>query len=243
MSRLPDTDLANAAALPIAERHASLRRVKVKGVVTINYWPTKRRQPDIFNVRGSLLGDARAVDLEKILRDIGRECKNPKMEQANREVVTCLHAWAVANSVFARRYFIRPFQLSGTRGNQLSFCSPFVLIKGDRPHILFIDPRRQNGLSPEGRHFVFSMMHWQAREPLPDLRDAELLIAQFPMADAEHRFLSLHAAGDLAQPLYDYDDVEQRVRETLDIWHVVELQRAEELRRRADGTRADFGLS
>jgi hypothetical protein len=65
MRRLPETDLANTAALPIGERHPALRRINLKNPI-VNYRPTRRREPDIFNARGELFNLAQQADLRRL---------------------------------------------------------------------------------------------------------------------------------------------------------------------------------
>jgi hypothetical protein len=244
MRRLSEIDLANAAALPAGERHAALRRVNLKSP-KVNYQPTRRKQPDIFNARGDLFGQAREADLEALKECIRKDpfTRNDATEKANLEVTECLHHYAVVNRIQARRYHISPFILQGASGIKLVYWSPLILVKEQRLHVLFIDPRRENGLTPEGRHFAFSMMHHRARAVHLDLEDAELIIFQFPMADAANRYLKVHTASQLDRPLFDYDELEQRIRETYTTWRLVLAEREAELRRKADRGRGDFGLS
>jgi hypothetical protein len=211
----------------------------------VNYRPTRRAEPDIFNARGELLGRAREADLETIKQRIRKDpfTRNEPTERANLEVSECLHGFAVANGIQARRYYISPFVLPGVAGIQLIYWSPLILVKDGRLHVPFVDPRREHGLTPGGRHFAFSMMHHRARAVHLDLEDAELMICQFPMADGGQRYLKVHLASKLDQPLFSYDELEQRVRETYSMWRVVLAERAEELRRKADRNRGDFGLS
>jgi hypothetical protein len=244
MRRLPETDLANTGALAPDERYAALWRVNLN-TPKVTYQPTRRHEADIFNARGELLAEAREADFEIIKELIRRDrfTKNEPTERANIEVTECLHNFAVSNRIQARRYPISPFVLSGASGIKLIYWSPLVLVKDRRLHVIFIDPRRRNGLTPEGRRFVFSMMHHRARTVYLDLEKAELAILQFPMTDENQRCLEVHFASELDDPLLDYDDLEQRVRETYDTWRLVLQDRAADLRRKADQGLGGFGLS
>jgi hypothetical protein len=244
MRRLPETDLANTASLPLGERHHALWRVNLKHPM-VNYRPTRRHEPDIFNGRGELFREAQQADLETIKELIRKDrfTRNEATERANIEVAECLHDFAVKSRIQARRYHISPFVLTGAAGIKLSYWSPLILVKDERLHVVFIDPRRENGLTAEGRHFAFSMMHHRARAVYLDLDDAELMICQFPMADDTQRYLKVYAASQLDRPLFSYDELEQRVRETYTIWKVVLAEREAEQRRRADRDRGDFNLS
>jgi hypothetical protein len=211
----------------------------------VNYQPVRHSEPDIFNARGELLGEAREADLEVIKDRIRRDraTRNEATERANLEVAECLHERAIKKRIQARRYHISPFVLSGAAGIKLVYWSPQVLVIDRRLHVLFIDPRRGHGLTPKGRHFAFSMMHHRARAVYLDLEAAELLIFQFPMDDKKQRILVDHTASKLDQPLFDYDELEQRVRETYTMWRMVLAEREAELRARADRDRGSFGLS
>jgi hypothetical protein len=244
MRRLPETDLANTAALPLGERQSALWRINLKNP-TVNYRPTRRREPDIFNGRAELFGQAQEADLETIKRLIRKDpfTRNAATERANIEVSECLHDFAIKSRIRARRYYISPFVLPAAAGIKLTYWSPLILIKDERLHVVFIDPRRENGLTPEGRHFVFSMMHHRARAVYLDLKDAEIMICQCPMADDAQRYLKVHTASELDIALFSYDELEKRVRETYTIWQDVLAQRAAEQRRKADRDRGDFNLS
>lgn len=100
MRRLPEIDLANTGALPPNERYAALWRINLKNP-TVNYRPTRRAEPDIFNARGDLLGQARVADLEAIKQRIKKDpfTRNEPTERANLEVAECLHQFAVVNGI------------------------------------------------------------------------------------------------------------------------------------------------
>jgi hypothetical protein len=244
MRRLSETDLANIGALPLSERRDALWRLNLKRP-PVNYQPARRREPDIFNGLGDLLGKAREADLTLIEDRIRRDpaTRNDATEKANLEVARCLHEYAVKHRIRARRYHFLPFVLPGAAGIKLVYWSPLVLVIDERLHVLFIDPRREHGLTPEGRHFAFSMMHHRVREVHLELEEAELLIFQLPMDDRKERCLVDHVASSLDRPLFDYDELETRVRETYSLWRLVLAEREAELRRRADRDRGDFGLS
>jgi hypothetical protein len=112
----------------------------------VNYQPTRRKQPDIFNARGDLLGQAREADLEALKECIRKDpfTRNDATEKANLEVTECLHYYAVVNRIQARRYHISPFVLQGASGIKLVYWSPLILVKEQRLYVLFIDPRREN---------------------------------------------------------------------------------------------------
>jgi hypothetical protein len=111
-----------------------------------------------------------------------------------------------------------------------------ILAQERRLVIPFLDPRRSNGLTSEGRRFVFSMINEKARVIDPDLADAELLIFRVTAVD-DDRLLRTYFASDL--PLMDYDELDTRVAETYADWEIVLAEREEE-RRRASGGRGSL---
>jgi hypothetical protein len=245
MRHLHETDLANTAVLPVAEQPEALRRVTSKAP-PVNYRPLRRKAPDIFNAIGDLIGEARPGDIESIRERIRRDSftRNEATKRANIEAAESLHGYAIEHGIRARRYLIPPFNLPGAVGITLVYWSPLVLIKDDRPHVMFIDPRREHGLTAEGRRFAFSMMHHRARVLDPDLAKAELVIFQFPMAaDGRSRTLVDYLASELARPLFEYEELEERIRATYNLWRIVLAEGAEEMRKRADRDRGNFGLS
>src|SRR6266567_1359637 len=114
MRRLSEIDLANVGALSPDERRSALWRINLKNP-KVNYQPTRRAEPDIFNARGELFGQAHAADLDALKERIRKDpfTRNEPTERANVEVTECLHHYAVLNRIQARRYHIAPFVLSG----------------------------------------------------------------------------------------------------------------------------------
>jgi len=101
------------------------------------------------------------------------------------------------------------------------------------PLVIFIDPRRGKRLTAEARRFVFSMMHEHIRVANPDFTAARLGVVQFGDAADDQRPVTL--STDEGVELFGFDQLDQMVRETYDIWREVSEAREDEVRRKAAG--------
>lgn len=125
------------------------------------------------------------------------------------------------------------FPLSLSVGEKVEYRLPMVTAVEDAPLVIFIDPRRGKGLTAEARRFVFSMMHEHIRVANPDLAAARLGIVQFGDAVDDQRPVKL--STDEGVELFGFDQLDQMVRETYDIWREVSEAREDEVRRKAAG--------
>jgi hypothetical protein len=78
-------------------------------------------------------------------------------------------------------------------------------------------------------------MHERIRLAYPEFTDVRLGIFQFSRADEGPREPRLYTDANIE--LFDFDKLDQMVRETYDLWSEVCEERDRDMRRRAGGTR------
>jgi len=78
-----------------------------------------------------------------------------------------------------------------------------------------------------------SMMHQQLRLPDPDFSEAGLLVLQFPAPGRDERIIVEN--WDSQFELYRFDELQEMVTETYDIWRAINEERVSSERRRAAG--------
>jgi hypothetical protein len=108
-----------------------------------------------------------------------------------------------------------------------------VLSIDGRPLVPFFDPRRTKALTVQGRRFVFSVMHERIRAADPDFAEVVLAIVQFSLSEKGPRIPILHIDDGIV--LFTFDELDQMVRETYELWQEVCEVRTAETRRRATG--------
>jgi hypothetical protein len=230
--RLPETDLARIAPLSADEKRRQLRQHKA-GRPPFSYEPLRNSIHDVINVTPDLFGPAEPTSWGRVEQLIWRRSKSEDEFKSNRAVAQSLHAYSIAEGVRARRQEIRALPLS--LDLRVEYWWPFVMLIDGRPLIPFFDPRRSRRLTVIGRRFVFSMMHQAIRVADPDLAEVRLGIFQFESGDDDARMLKLHT--DDGVQLYEFDELDEMIRETYAIWAEVLGEREAEVRRRGSGTR------
>jgi hypothetical protein len=97
----------------------------------------------------------------------------------------------------------------------------------------FFDPRRSaTKLTALARRFVFSVMHERIRVPDPDFAEVRLGIFQFTTPKKGPRVPKLYTDEGIV--LFTFDELEEMVRETYDIWTDVYMRRTERERKRVE---------
>jgi hypothetical protein len=228
--RLPEIDLARIAPKPADQKRRELERFKF-GHPTITYKPVRSRFADIFNVQPDMFAVADSTAwpvIEHLIRAKaapGDECN------ANLLVAKGLHTFAQDNALRSRSQAFFPLSLSV--GEKVEYWLPMVTALEGIPLVIFIDPRRGKSLTREARRFAFSMMHEHIRVANPDFAAARLGIVQFGEAVEDQRPVKL--STDEGVELFGFDQLDQMVRETYDIWREVSEAREDEVRRKAAG--------
>jgi hypothetical protein len=228
--RLPEIDLARVATLPADQKRRELERFKL-GHPTITYKPVRARFADIFNVQPDMFAVADPTAWPVLERLIQAKATSDDECNANLLVAKSLHDFARANALRSRSQAFFPLSLSV--GEKVEYWLPMVMALEGVPLVVFIDPRRGKGLTAEARRFVFSMMHEHIRVANPDFSTARLGIVQFGDAADDQRPVKL--STDEGVELFGFDQLDQMVHETYDIWREVSEAREDEVRRKAAG--------
>jgi hypothetical protein len=228
--RLPETDLARIAPLPYDKKFPALRQVR-DGRPTNSYRPLRSSFPEILNVQSPMFAPVEQTEWAIVERQIQRLARTDKEFASNIGVAKALHQFGKAQRVFARSENFSPLFLSSS-GN-VNFWLDLLLALQGRAVIPFVDPRRSHGLTAEGRRFVFSMMHEHIRAAEPDFAEAALGVIQFTKGDDDKRNAVLHL--DEGIKLFRFDELDEMVRETYQVWIEVCHEGEEDNRRRASG--------
>jgi len=228
--RLPEIDLARIAPKPADQKRIELERFKL-GHPTITYKAVRDRFADIFNVQPDMFAAGDPIEWS-VLEGLIRQKSRPGDEcSANLLVAKGLHNFARSNDLRSRSQAFFPLSLS--IGEKVEYWLPMVTALDAAPLVIFIDPRRGTKLTSEARRFVFSMMHEHIRVANPDFAAARLGIVQFGDAADDQRPVTL--STDEGVELFGFDQLDQMVRETYDIWREVSEAREDEVRRKAAG--------
>jgi hypothetical protein len=178
-----------------------------------------------------MLGTLPRTPWQKIEETISKRATKDSEEIANLRVAEGLYAYAEQRRLTGRHHEIFPLALGV--GTKVVFWHPVVLSIDRRPLVPFFDPRRTKSLTIQGRRFVFSVMHERIRAADPDFAEVALGVVQFSLSEKGPRVPILHT--DDGVTLFTFEELDQMVRETYEMWREVCEERAAETRRRAGG--------
>lgn len=239
---LPDLDLARIAPLPRDEKRAALRRLRI-GIPPYSYAPTRRSLLDILNVEARPLGVVDRAPWANVALQVARMSKSDAEQAANLAVAEALYRVADENGWVGRRQEFFPLAIG--IGAKVAYWLPAVMSIDGKATAIFMDPRRADRLTREGRRFAFSAMHERIRAADPDYAEVELAIVQLDTvrevivaedgskSESITRIPRLHIAGDMK--LFDFSEIDDMVRETYEIWAEVLADR-EDAARKKTGT-------
>jgi hypothetical protein len=165
---------------------------------------------------------------EKISAVIQRRARSEAEEDANLRVAQGLFDFVQSREIMSRRLDIFPLQLG--IGTKVVFWQPMVLTLNERAVVPFLDPRRAKGLTAKGRRFVFSVMNERIRAADPDFADVALAILQFARSQEGPRTPIVFTDDGIE--LFAFDELDQMVRETYELWTEISEERTAEQRRR-----------
>lgn len=228
--RLPEIDLARIATLPTQQKRSALEQFKL-GHPKITYKPVRALFGDVFNVQPDMFAAADPTPWPVLERLIRAKATSEDECDSNLLVAKGLHDFARSNALRSHSQAFFPLSLSV--GEKVEYWLPMVTALEGAPLVIFIDPRRGKGLTAEARRFVFSMMHEHIRVANPDFSAARLGIVQFGDAAEDQRPVKL--STDEGVELFGFEQLDQMVRETYDIWREVSEAREDEVRRKAAG--------
>lgn len=225
---LPEIDLARIAPQPDDMKRKSLEQMR-DGRPPFSYRPVRSCFADIFNVQPEMFDATAPTEWPIIDEALRRRCRTEDELLNNLRVARGLFEFAQSSRVAGRRHEFFPLQLGA--GQKVTFWLPMILAVEDRPHAVFIEPRRSRGLSKEGRRFVFSIMHERIRAADEDFADIGLAIVRFDDGNAERRPVRLFT--DEVVDLYTLDELEAMVAATYRVWWDVCAEREREARKSA----------
>lgn len=229
---LPEIDLANFAPMARDQKRKALTGFKIARP-PYSYKPVRASFGDLLNLDTELFGQLPPIRFDRVAQAIRSNSRFELEADANIKVAAGLYErhWCGRKQLFGA--------MTSTIGQKLTYWSPIVLNLDDRAVIPFFNPRRAH-LSPEGRRFVFSMMHEQIRASNSDNQNAVLGICQF--ADVKSGLRTARLTFDEGTELYSFEELQSMVSETYSVWADVWADRVEEVRRRAGASGDGFGF-
>lgn len=229
---LPDLDLARIAPLDLTKKRAALRQQK-DGFPPLSLNPMRLSTPDMLNVSPGPLAALQQTPWATIEEAIAKACSTSKETSANLAAGSALYRYAQDKRIFGRYHEFFPLAIGVSR--KVVYWSNAVLAIGDKPHAVFIDPRRTRRLTAIGRRFVFSVMNERIRVADPDFAGISLAIIQFDNPEQGPRTAYPWFDQDVA--LYSFEELDAMVRETYEVWAEVLAEREIEARRTVYGRR------
>lgn len=176
----------------------------------------------------------KAPTVAQIERAIRRACHCDEQTIACLEVALLLKSWLDEEVTFSLERQLPSLGL-GALGS-VRYWENFAAVVDGRPTFIFLDFRRQKGLTSVGRKFVFSLMGEHIRGVDPDIENPQFLVLQFPQERGDDRRLVDHYADSF---LYSFSEMSAMVEETYQIWQaVLQERRSAEPKR---GTGGMFG--
>lgn len=215
-SRLPETELANWAFLsPPNKRHAIERHIQPKRIVG-TYEPFRQVLGDAVNKQLPLFADLDQPttpwpQIERRIRAHPRCRRDEDALTMNLEIAKATHDFAEEQKITAVPIDVT--SLAFGVGHLYQFGLSLLMRYPDRVAAVFLDMRRSNGLSADGREWTFAAMHERYRAAYPDLAAIDLQIWRY-RANAERTIVPLTAGGISIS----YDDLVADVRETYAIY-------------------------
>jgi hypothetical protein len=231
---LPEIDLACIAPMAREQKRNALEALNL-GFPTYSYAPVRASLSDILNVRAGMIGPLPRPPWARIKDTISKKCRKDTEQDANLRVGEGLFDYVDEEGVTGRHQEIYPLALGV--GTKVTYWHQVVLTIDRRPIIPFFDPRRTKALTIAGRRFVFSVMHERIRAADPDYAVVALGVVQFVVNAKGPRQPVLWL--DDGVTLFTFDELDEMVRETYDLWREVCEERAAEDRRTGTGGRGD----
>lgn len=179
-SRLPETELANWSFLSPANKRKALElHIRPKQIVG-TYEPFRTILSDAVNTQLPLFREEETASTPwvEIDRQIRRRCrKSDDILKMNLDIAKATHTYAEENKLTAVPIDVT--SLAFGVGHLYQFGLPLLMRYPDRVAAVFLDLRRSNGLSINGRAWIFSAMHERFRAAYPDLSAIELEIWRY----------------------------------------------------------------
>jgi hypothetical protein len=221
--------MARIAPQPTENKRAALEIFRLS-YPPYRYVPVRKSFADILNAQTRFLPHGPRVPFSKIADIIRAESRSDDEYSANIRVAEGLYNHANEKALLARQHEFFPLTFGG--GGKVVYWHSLILVQSGQPIVPFFDPRRTStNLTALARRFVFSSMHERIRVPDPDFANVRLGIFQFTTPDKGPRKPKLYT--DEGVRLFTFDELEEMVRETYEIWTEVYTQRTERERKRS----------
>ncbi len=234
--RLSEIDLARIGPLDADEKRRRLRVLK-SGRPPHTYNPLRASIGDILNLQPELFGLAEYTPWSQIDADISKRSTNDDEKEYNLAVAQALYDFGVSQNARSYSKPIAPWAVG--YGQSVIYWWHLYTVLDQQPCFIFVDPRLSNPLTRMARNFALSIMNERIRVPDPDFANARLLVAQFTKSEGGKRNIKLFECED--SKLFSFDELNQMIDETYQIWIEVLTERAEEDRKRSAGT-TPFGF-
>ena len=224
--RLPELDLARIAPMPRDQKRHALEQMK-NGWPPYSYDPLRQSILDILNVSAGPLAVLPRTPWAFIAAEIAHRSKSDDERTANLRAGEGLFNFAEEYELVGNRHEFFPLALGLTE--KVIYWSPVVVAIDGRPVVPFFDPRRTKKLTADGRRFVFSVMHERIRVADPDFSDVRFAVMQFENTKIGVRPAKSYFDDGLV--LWDFNQLDEMVRETYEVWREVLEERITEARR------------
>jgi hypothetical protein len=214
-NHLPETELANWAFLPAADKRRALEAFARPKMIPGTYQPFREVFPDTVNQQLPLFRDGLtrsswdAVEARLIKACKGRD----DLLRMNRQILAATHKYAEEVGIAANALDVLPLRIDGV---DYSFGLNLLFRYRGNATIVFLDMRKSNGLSIAGRNFVFSALHHRFREAYVDLIGVQAQIWRY-RRNKDRTLVPIFEGGEILR----WDDMVDAVHETHRIWDEV----------------------
>ncbi len=231
-SRLPETELANWAFLsPLNKRKALEKHVRPKQILG-TYEPFRIVLSDAVNKQLPLFSgfEQPVTPWPEIERRINAQCRrDADTLKMNLEIAKATHDYAEREKITALPVDVT--SLAFGVGHLYQFGLPLLMRYPDRVAAVFLDLRRSNGLSIDGRDWVFAALHERFRTAYPDLASIDLEIWRY-RPDASRTIVPISCQ----KVVIGFDDLVADARETYSIYGSVLNGERDKKRRSSSGS-------
>jgi len=241
LRRLTNNELVNIAPLPTDRKWKRLQTAAKSKAGSWSYGPIFDEIPNIFGVApplGKMLGLPKPTDAQ-IRASIRKNSYSLDQQAACLEIADLLLDWREKNSI-SKAVYERFSPISLGEYGTLKLWFDIVIELNGRPHVLAFDCRRSGGYTKVGRHFAMSVLHQQIRVTNPELQDAGLILMKFPQMPEQPRSIFPVFDIDIAEPLYNADEIIEILNETMSMWSRAQMEAAGIYE--DDGSEFDEGL-
>jgi hypothetical protein len=219
--RLSEIDLARIAPMNPMAREQALRSLGARGFPY--YKGVLLSLADTFNVEMNARFSTQPSSWPQVENFIRHNCAQKEaIIESNVEIGRALFEWGAKHEITGVRNSFRPMALSPSAGT-VAYWHDIILRIDGKLFVPFIDPRKANCLTPEGRRFVFSLQHTHIHEN-PDFANIGFVIFQFTNPKIGNREAISHFSDGCE--FLDFKTLQSMVHETYSQFAAVIAARA-----------------